>query len=306
MKKWLKYTSLFLLPIVLVLISVDIFYRTVPTNYKFKHEQLLQRKDSIEILVFGDSHTMYGINPDWLDKRTFNLANLSQTIYFDELLFQKYIKQLTHLKYVIFPLEYTTMSQVDNTQEDVWRKYFYDAQMDINVPLIKWYDPKKYSLALSQKLSRTFQALNIWKQTNTLVNCDHDGWGLGYNSVIDSVEIVHLAKVISRKHDDSRIDISKNIERIKRMIKICDSKKIKVVLINMPVTKEYFSLLNANEVTEILNQSMLLDRENSHVKNLNLIDDVRFELNDFQDADHLNDHGAKKCSLIINEFIRGF
>jgi hypothetical protein len=112
--------------------------------------------------------------------------------------------------------------------------------------------------------------------------------------------------VISRKHDDGRIDISKNLERIKKMIKICDSKKIKVVLINMPVTREYLGYLNVDEVAEIVNQSMLLDRENSHVKNLNLIDDVRFELNDFHDADHLNDSGAKKCSLIINEFIRGF
>lgn len=306
MKKLLKYIGLFLLPILAIVITIDIFYRTVPTNYSLKHQKMLKEGPSVEVLIFGDSHAMYGINPSYLDKHTFNLANLSQTVYFDKLLFEKYIDQLTNLEYVIIPMEYTTMSQADDTQEDVWRKYFYEAQMNMNVPLISWNDPKKYSLALSQKLVRTVEALNIFRQANTLVNCDKNGWGLGYNSSIDSLEIDRLANIISRKHDDGKTDISQNFRRIESMIAICKSKNIQVLLVNLPVTQQYYKLLRQDEVSEILNKSEELDVTNDHVKNLNLVQDVRFHLEDFQDADHLNKFGAKKCTQIINQFITDF
>ena len=306
MKKLLKYIILFLSPIVLIIIGIEIFYRTVPTNYSFKHQEILKHRDSIEVLIFGDSHAMYGINPKYLDKEAFNLANLSQTIYFDKLLFQSYVDQLPNLECIIIPMEYTTMSQADNTEEDIWRKYFYNAQMGLNVPIIKWYNPKKYSLALSQKMVRTVKALNTWRQTNTLVNCDNNGWGLGYNSSVDSLDVDRLAKVISRKHDDAKYDISQNLERVKSIVKVCKKKNINVILVNLPVTNQYFNLLVQDEVLEILKQSYILNAQNKHVKNLNLVQDPRFYLEDFQDVDHLNRNGAKKCSVILNEFIKDF
>jgi hypothetical protein len=306
MQKTLKYAGLFLLPIIVVIIVLEIFYRSVKTNYTFKHSQIVQIANSTEVLVFGDSHAMYGVNPKWIDKPTFNIANLSQTIYFDELLFQKHINQLSNLEYIVVPMEYTTMSQSDNTQEDIWRKYFYQAQMDLDVPLINVLDPKKYSLALSQKLKRTEKALKIWKATKTLVNCDENGWGLGYNNSIEKSEINNLARIIARKHDDGSSSISQNLERIKTIIEICKTKNAKVVIVNLPVTEAYFENININEVNKILQESKLLDSQNNHVLNLNLLNDDRFILSDFQDADHLNFKGAKKCSLIINEFINDF
>ena len=303
MKKLIKYTGCFLLPIMLVIVLIELFYRVVPTNYTFKHEAILKNRDTIEVLTFGDSHAMYGINPRYISGHVFNLANLSQTVYFDELLFNKYVDRLTNLKSIIIPMEYTTMSQEDNTQEDVWRKYFYESQMDLKVPLIKWYDPKKYSLALSQKLVRTVKALNIYRHNNTLVNCDQRGWGLGYNTAIDSIELKRLAPIISRKHNDNKIDISQNAGRIESIIKTCQTKNINVLLVNLPVTPSYYKLLNKEEVRSILSQSQEFNNTFDHVRHLDLLQDERFKQDDFHDADHLNKKGAKKCSIVINEFL---
>src|SRR5690554_6235011 len=111
MKKLLTHITLFLIPILLIWILAEVFYRTVPNTYSYKHEQISHHNDEVEVLVLGDSHTFYGINPEWLTLKTFNLSNVSQTIYFDKLLFEKHITHLSDLKYLILSVEYTTLSR---------------------------------------------------------------------------------------------------------------------------------------------------------------------------------------------------
>lgn len=289
-----------MIPIFLVWIGVEFFYRYTPNNYTFKSELIKKHSDNIKVLILGDSHAFYGLNPEYFSKPTLNMANVSQTIYFDKLVFEKYIDELTQLEYLIIPIEYTTFSQADNTQEDYWRKYFYAAQMDINVPNIKWYDPKQYSLALTQKLGKTGTYLRSYLANSTLVECDNNGWGNTYLSSVDSLELNRLAKIISRKHDDGSMDFSINKTRIDKIIEACKEKNVKVILINMPVSEPYLKLLNQKEVNALIETCEALANTNSNVTNINLLHDNRFERKDFRDADHLNFEGAKKCSLIVN------
>lgn len=293
-----------MLPIIVVWVSVEIFYRTVPNNYTFKNELIKIESDSVEVLIFGDSHTFYGLNPKYFSKRTLNLANVSQTIYFDKLLFEKHADNTDRLKCIIIPIEYTTFSQVDNSQEDYWRKYFYSTQMELDVPSIKWYDIKQYSLTLTQKLGKTGSYLKTFINDKTLIGCDKNGWGNTYATAVDSVELKRLAKLISRKHDDGSKDFTINLNRIKDIITKCNEKNIQVILVNMPVSQPYLELLNQEEVKAISAISKELDETYSNVLNVNLLYDDRFIQGDFHDADHLNINGAQKCSVILNNIIQ--
>ncbi|TYB76870.1 hypothetical protein [Bizionia myxarmorum] len=303
MKQFLKYTLLFLLPVLVIILLVEIFYRSVPNNYTYKHELIESQKETVETLIFGDSHTFYGLNPKYFSSKTLNMANVSQTLYFDKLLFEKYISEMKNLKHIIIPLEYTTMSQVDNTQEDIWRKYFYAEQMELDVPLITWYDIRKYSLAFTQKFGVTVRYYKEYKKNKTLVGCDDSGWGNTYISAIDSTEIDELAKIISRKHDDATSDFSVNKKRLNSIIETCIAKDIQVILVNMPVSQPYLKLLNQEEVQGIVDLTQELGFQNENVTAVNLLYDTRFQLNDFHDADHLNSKGAKKCSQILNAIL---
>ena len=75
MKKLLTYISLFLIPIIVVWILAEVFYRTVPNNYTYKHQQISNNKD-IEVLILGESHTVSGINPEWLSLKAYNLSHV--------------------------------------------------------------------------------------------------------------------------------------------------------------------------------------------------------------------------------------
>ena len=303
MNRFLKNVGILMLPIILAWMSLEIFYRKVPNNYTYKNELIKTASDSVEVVIFGDSHTFYGLNPKYFSNSTINMANVSQTIYFDNLLIDTYITKLKSLKFVVIPIEYTTFSQADNTQEDYWRKYFYASQMDLVVPNIKWYDPKQYGLALTQKLGKTGTYIKTFFENKTLVGCDKKGWGNTYTSVVDSLELERLSKLISRKHDDNSMDFSKNIQRINAIIQQCEANDIQVILVNMPVSQPYLSLLNQEEVTAISKISRDLGQKYKHVTHINLLYDKRFSRLDFHDADHLNINGAEKCSRIINSMI---
>lgn len=303
MKKLLTHISLFLIPILLVWVFAEVFYRTVPNNYTYKHEQISNNKDDIEVLVLGDSHTFFGINPEWLSKKAYNLANVSQTIYFDKLLLEKHINHLPKLKYLIVSVEYTTLSQEDNTQEDIWRKYFYEAQMDLEVPLIRWYNPKKYSLALTRNFNKTWKSFVEYRKKGTLIGSDENGWGNTYLSTVDSLEMQYLATVVAKKHEDGSTDFILNTQRLQQMIELCKNNNIKVLLVNMPVVSDYISFLTTEKWEKIDSICNVLESENDNVTRLNLLKDKQFKLEDFQDADHLNAQGAKKCSLTLNQYI---
>ncbi|WP_417238343.1 DUF1574 family protein [Bizionia sp.] len=303
-KRFLKHILWFLIPVFGVYLAVELFYRTVPNNYTVKYHLIESQKNNAEVIIFGDSHTFYGINPNYIDKTTVNLANVSQTIYFDKLLFDKYANQASNLKFVIFSLEYSSLSQLDNTQEDVWRKYFYANQMHLDVPLIKPYDIKNYSLALTQKLGQTARYFKDYIKNNTLVGSDKMGWGNTYIQAINSTELMRLAPIIAKKHDDNTSDFSTSISRIKEIIKTCESKNINVILVNMPVSNPYLQLLNQQEVKAITEITRQFAKKNTHVTAINLLGDKRFEIKHFHDADHLNAQGAQICSEILNNIIK--
>jgi hypothetical protein len=304
MKKLLTHISLFLIPILVVWILTEVFYRTVPNTYTYKNEQISTEYNDVNMLVFGDSHSFYGINPEWLSIKTFNLANISQTIYFDQLLFEKHVQHLPELKYIVLPIEYTTLSQADNTQEDIWRKYFYRTQMDLDVPLIDWYNPKKYSLALTQKFNKTWKYYQDYKTEGTLIGCDENGWGNTYLATVDSLELKTIAKNISRKHEDGSMDFKLNVERIQEIIDVCKERNIEVIIVNMPVTTEYLKLLNPEKLKKIEATCDSLEKENPNVMRINFLRDPRFNISDFQDADHLNAEGAKKLTLLIDAYLK--
>lgn len=68
-----------------------------------------KNSNSIEVLILGNSHAFDGINPKYIQYKTFNFAYHSQEFIFDELLVEKYIKQMKNLKCIVFTMSYFTL-----------------------------------------------------------------------------------------------------------------------------------------------------------------------------------------------------
>ncbi|KGO92573.1 D-alanyl-lipoteichoic acid biosynthesis protein DltD [Flavobacterium subsaxonicum] len=300
MKKFLKRLFLYLIPILLVWAGLEFFYRTVPNNYTFKHQNISKNYDA-KVLVFGNSHSFYGLNPEYFCKKTFNISNISQSLYFDELLFNKYTADFKNLKTIVLNVDYFTLSLQDDNVEDQWRKYFYAAQMDLDVPGISIFNPRKYSLALVPRFNLTLESLKKYSANKTLADCNTSGWGRR-DGIGEGENNEHMGKIIAQKHEDGSIDFKKNVQRLQDIIARCKSKNIKVLLVTMPVTSYYAHNVDQEKIKAIMYQCNKI-ADGKHVVYVNLFQDSRFTNSDFYDTDHLNTAGATKCSKIISNLI---
>ncbi|MGJ8667687.1 MAG: hypothetical protein ACSHW7_15055 [Patiriisocius sp.] len=302
MKNLYKKLLIFLLPLVVGWGALEFFYRTTETNYTYKTAQLIENYDAIEILILGDSHTFYGLNPVYFTSETFNLANISQTLYFDELLLEKHIYSMPNLKTVILNVSYFSLSSMDNSKEDSWRKYFYEVQMDLDVPIVSPFAPQKYSLALARRLNKSFQLINNYHENETIVNCYKNGFGIqGERDIVKDKEAI--SSFIANKHEDGLLDFENNTARLQRMITLCKEKNINVILLEMPVYSTYYNLLSQEKWAKIESTLGSLVAENKNVFHLDLTQNPAFKKEDLRDADHLTNEGAEKCSKLINRYL---
>lgn len=302
MKRLSKKIIWFLLPVIVVWMGLEVFYRTVDTNYSKKHELIQQKYKKTEILILGSSHSYYGLNPDYFIRNTYNFSNISQSLYFDELLLQKHLDSLQDLKAVILTIGYFTLSQEDNGLEDRWRKYFYDQQMDLEVPSVSDFDPKRYSLALSRKFNRSVDLVNEYINKGTIVSHYPNGYGIQDSSDIVSNK-EEVAQIIARKHENGSMDFEANRLRLMRMIELCEKKKVHVFIVQMPAHPTYVNALVPEKWKRIGELLTDLSNSNGLVHHLDLTSDPNFSADDLRDADHLTNEGAEKCSKLLSDRI---
>lgn len=302
MKTFIRKLSFFVILIFIGWAGLEIFYRAVPNNYTVKDKHIKASYNDIEVLLFGNSHSFYGLNPSFFEQYALNVSNISQTLMYDELLFNKHIDSLTALKYIVLPVEYSSLGQDDNMPELQWRKYFYETQMGLKTGMVSPFDIKRYSLALSPRFSLTVGSMQKFFNNGTIADCNDMGWAplQGVNGELNNLQ---SAKATVQKHEKSQYKFDKNIYRLKSIIDTCKSRGIKVLLVTMPVTSYYADNINKEKFTLIMKECNTLDSKYDNVSYINLFQDSHFSNKDFYDADHLNSNGAKKCSLIVNEAI---
>ena len=302
MKKFYTKILVFLLPVLVVWIGAEVFYRTVPTNYTFKDKQVRNEYSDSEILLFGNSHPFYGLNPLYFEKRTFNMANVSQSLYFDELIFNQYIDSLPEVEAIVLSISYFTLSQEDDTSEDAWRKYYYKHQMGLDVPIVSLFDVRNYSLALGRNFRNTVALMHVAFADGTAINSYPNGYGMQDESdIVEDKEAI--TPIIVKKHEDNLYDYTTNTKRLERIIANCKKRQIEVFLVEMPVYKTYYNSLKVEKRDRVSTTLETLDQAHKNVHYLKLSQDPRFKDKDLRDADHLTNEGAEKASKILNNFI---
>ena len=149
----------------MLVIMMDFYLENMNSLYKEKAEGLKKDAHEIEILILGNSHATYGVNPDYFTDYAFNIANVGQSIFFDKALTLQNIEALEKLKYVFISLDYHSLYfSSQRGERNIW-SYFgnglkhpsedYD-KANIS-PFLFGYDPR-VSFSLMKK-----DILNKWK-----------------------------------------------------------------------------------------------------------------------------------------------
>jgi hypothetical protein len=269
------------------------------SSYAAKKHFYEQQLDSIEVLILGSSQTFNGINPACFAKKAFNLANVSQTLYYDKRLTLQYLPKLPKLNTVVINIGYFSFSyQLFDIKEN-WRDYYYLQHFGINYYELNPFLLNNYSaFSVYQPMYSVKLALNKFEDDATkeiLLN----GYQPKYiqEAINDSLGKERVDLHNTEIFANRRMEIEEDLEDFVLQLK---QKNIQVIFITTPVYSTYSKFCNKH-IIESNNQFINLLCRKYNYSYLNFFEDTRFTKDDFFDNDHLKNNGAIKLSKIIND-----
>lgn len=295
MKRFLFHILKIILPILFFLLVLEVAIRKIPNDYQLKKEYLDQNAPEINTLILGSSHTFYGINPAYFSKKTFNAAYVSQTLDLDYEFLNSYQSKLKNLKTVIIPISYFSMFETLETDAERWRikNYILYYGFENKYHFTDNYESLSNDIQLNVKKVVKHYALN-----KSFITSSDLGWGNNFNSKNKKTP---RGKYTAEKHTVKNFDLyAANLKSLNGIITLCKKNNINIIFITTPTHKSYYQNLNKIQLEKTTKTISELLKNNSNCKYLNLLDSNKFSNEDFYDADHLNEIGAKKLSLFLN------
>ena len=320
MKNFFKNLILFSVIPLLLLIVIDFYLRNINTVYSAKYEGLMKIKDSVEVIFLGNSHANYGIDPSaFRNFKTYNLANVSQLIYFDRRLLEKVLNEkVSNLKYVFISIDYHSFYSSDQGMRNVWTYYAYGIKYKnqsytkaILSPFLWGYTPKVSISLIKKDIIRQIKYGEISNNFDVEegVNIQDSLWNgfLGFTGQDESLFNEEKFKARVKEFEEKRVASERQeiIEDLISFIKYLKKNEIEPILFSAPTYSEYNQYLDRvtiNQNKDITNKIC----EEFNIQYWDYMEDGRFNKSDFFNPDHLNKNGAKKLSLMLNDRLSEF
>ena len=290
----------FCLPLVILCVSLELLLRKIPNVYSYKANFISEHAGQISTLILGSSHTYYGVNPSYIKGNAFSLANISQSLDYDDWLLAKYSSTMTGLRNVIIPISYFSLyTNLDNGIED-WRKKYYKIYYGKS-EYISFYNNLEIESNLKTISRKLFRYYLLHEADNSYSST---GFGLNYKYINRKSDLNKEGEIAAKRHtfEYEQKMVDDNIKSIISMIKRCKANNIYVLLITPPSWHTYSDRLNKNQLELTVKSCRYIAKE-YHVTYINLLNDKRFVVDDYYDADHLNDRGAAKLANILSSYL---
>lgn len=302
MRIFFRKLIIFSLPVILLTGCLEYNLGKIPNIYSLKRELLETNIADTEVIITGSSYEFEGVNPEFLDLKSFNLALPAQSIRYDTAMVLKYLDRMPNLKLVIAPVSYFTFWSDYKSTNTVFYERFWDLLLPADIALS---DFQRYSfIALYNR--------NIFKYIKHGFNAGPDtdwapvamnksGWMRGSSPEPKSDEQGRKA-VEYHNSIASEEAPSYNMELLNSFFNELKKRNIAAVMMTSPTFYTYSDNID-KEKYRIMQEKIKELSERNNVPYYNYFLDKRFTEEDFRDIDHLNSEGAEKYSKIINEEI---
>ena len=299
MKKFIFKISILGLPCLMLFYFIENFCYTKST-FAIKKSFLTLNLNSIELLILGSSHTQNAINPEFLSKKTSNLAFGRQPISIEYYLIDKYIDNMPNLKTII--LEISCHRFYNDLSPSYWNGYIYSILYNIKYntsPL----SIRNYSFTYSDYQYFSSMFYNYYNPFGYKYKTNKYGFVTNlFNDRFEKLkyDTIRIKKTFVMSHEFGDIKLFRmNKDFLIKSILFCKNKRINVILITPPLYNTYLSQIpdySINEVDSLINKIC----GDYQIKWFNYSADKRFNIKDFLNDNHLNSNGAEKFSKIIN------
>lgn len=304
MRRFIVKLLLFLLPLATLTGWVEWKLAHMPNTYRQKRADLEQQLSTIKVLVLGPSHALHGIDPARFSQPGYNLANASQTIYYDKELTLRYLDRMSALRLVLIPISYNSLyTQLPDSKER-FRCWFYARYWGIDAPGMELMDLRRYSGIALYTPQTTVDFLMKGFNVDLLEGLAHNGYlrydtagarkNISFEQGAKRVELYR--RMMKEEHYDE------NVNLLTDLVTTLRKRNIQVCFVTTPVFKTFAKYCEPSVFQN--NLAALREICSQHGCGYkNYFNDPRFTVRDFYDNDHLNFLGATRFSAILDSEI---
>lgn len=301
MRKFLIKLSCFILVVLVLFAFLEYKARRVPNDYSVKNALLSEYCQSLNTIIIGNSQAYFGIDPVYFRNKTFNAAHVSEPLNMDAFILNKYLPQMDSLKNIIVSISsFTPFSYwKPGGKGEAWRIKHYH--------LYYGYPTSFFDIKNNLELyDLNFPNDMRWAKAcmgRSLTYTDSLGFGHNYLSYhkTDWEDCSNAVRIHSSGFFPDNPNVLENKEVLCSIAQ--NNKSRTIYLVFFPVWHTYSDLMNEEQITAVRDFCKQIECVNDNVVFVDLYKDSRFLAEDFADAYHLSEVGAKKLALILDDLI---
>ena len=310
MKQFLKKILIFSVIVTTIFTAYEMALLKVPNEYSYKKNYLEEHKDSLRVLVLGNSHLADCIDCSMLGKWAFNAAQPGRSFYYDLQLLKEYIGQMPNLQCVVLPFSYDYQywgHLFEKKHEAKFNTYrcMYIKYMGYPYSDGEWWHWSEILNSNFDHSGRLIDALS--KPLSALTMCDSLGIELdaSYETRGDDWMTKQLPDTAALPDStEQRLNYRENVKLYSEIVSLARSHDKRLILLAMPIYKTARERVNQQRLDEMNAFVKLLKGINPDIEFYNFIDDKRFVERDFYNSIHLNNtYGARKFTPILKNII---
>lgn len=317
MKKFVAKLSVFLVIFGAALALMEIGFRAKPTTFKSKYEGLEQNASRVELLMLGHSHANEGFDSRVTKHRSYNMAVGFQNVYFDDFILGQFVDRMDSLKCVAIATSYyhffNEIPELDEMRgENLFNMVKYhlywglDSLKNSRIP-----NSPKYNLEILNNPATAYFTMfgyylsgAMWRdgQKNELSRFLDYGFDGGHDTSHSEDFLDDNGLFYANAHNPAGVLIPEhpyNYEKYRHIAETCKKKGVTYAIVLFPCWHTYVNNLNSAQLEATRNMMTSIADQFDNCVVLDHMSDDRFNSNDFQDAIHLNCHGAAKFAEIL-------
>jgi hypothetical protein len=231
----------------------------------------------------------------------FNLANWSQSLYYDDQLTERVLPELPKLSRVIVLVNYMSLYSELYDHPESWRQYQYLQEWGIPLQRpVDYLSLRVFSRVAVYSAHTALEALRKGFRMSLAPRVDdrgwyrvpdEDRWGLGTKEAEGRLAVHH--GFMKDEHFQA------NTAMLEQLVTVLRARGIEVVMITTPVWSTYRAGIH-RATWERAKAEFERVAQQHGARYLNFQDEPRMTAADFEDADHLNADGASHFARILD------
>lgn len=294
MRRFCENVGLFIAPLIILLALFEWAFRATPNLYSDKVDMAFANENAIDVLVLGNSHAYYGIDPAVLGPSALNLAGPSQTLRYDDFIFDR-VSSSRRVRNVVLNISAFSFGFELHDSVEQSRCRFYEKFWSYPEPHA---EPGLFVMSIG--LDTAARSMwSWWVRGETPVT--HGQAGMARNPSGDVHDIEVSAQMAASRHTQLYVKDREPvlIDFLRSLVTRTRQRGAQLLLVQLPTTPLYHELMENFHGTQTAVRVAQELAAEEHVSLLNLRDLPGLDLSHFHDGDHLSVRGAAIASRAI-------